>query len=404
MRRICILLITIALIAGMVGCGGTPSSVEIRDWYDLDAVRNNLGGNHKLMNDLDSTTAGYEELASPTANQGKGWQPIGNTDNKFTGSFAGQGYEIRDFYINRPGEDFVGLFGFVDDEGVIQDIGVVNADVTANRYVGGLVAWNQGIVSSIYASSNVTGSLTVGGLVGSNYGGTVSKSYAIGGVAGDNFIGGLVGANAGAVSNSYSTGSVTGNYSGGLAGFNQGAVSNCYATGNVAGYGVIGGLVGWDYHGTVSYSYSTGNVTGNSTVGGLMGLNELESVVSNSYTTGSVTGDEFVGGLVGGNAGNVSNSYSAGNVTGVTYVGGLIGENEGEGTISNSYWNIETSGQNTSAGGTGLNTTEMRDIVTFSGAGWNITAVANAGTRNPSYIWNIVDDVTYPFLSWESVS
>jgi len=66
----------------MAGCGGgcdgynPPSqNLKIRTWYDLDAVRNNLRGHHILMNDLDSTTAGYEDLASPTANGGKGWQP-----------------------------------------------------------------------------------------------------------------------------------------------------------------------------------------------------------------------------------------------------------------------------------------------------------------------------------------
>ena len=40
---------------------------EIRTWYDLDAIRDNLCGNYTLMNDLDSTTAGYEGLASPAA-------------------------------------------------------------------------------------------------------------------------------------------------------------------------------------------------------------------------------------------------------------------------------------------------------------------------------------------------
>jgi uncharacterized repeat protein (TIGR02543 family) len=40
----------------------------IRTWYDLDAIRDNLGCSYLLMNDLDSATAGYEELASPTAN------------------------------------------------------------------------------------------------------------------------------------------------------------------------------------------------------------------------------------------------------------------------------------------------------------------------------------------------
>ncbi|MGB6872666.1 MAG: hypothetical protein WBE46_00750, partial [Dehalococcoidia bacterium] len=70
-------------------------------------------------------------------------------------------------------------------------------------------------------------------------------------------------------------------------------------------------------------------------------------------------------------------------------------------TVTNSFWDTQTSGQATSDGGTGKNTTEMKNIATFSGAGWSIIEVTNPETRNPSYIWNIVDDETYPFLSWQ---
>ena len=91
LARLSAFLIIAALIAGMAGCVGNGSqNLEIRDWYDLDTVKNNLDGNHNLMNDLDSTTEGYEELASPTANGGKGWQPIGRGHAPFTGSFDGQ--------------------------------------------------------------------------------------------------------------------------------------------------------------------------------------------------------------------------------------------------------------------------------------------------------------------------
>ena len=86
-------------------------------------------------------------------------------------------------------------------------------------------------------------------------------------------------------------------------------------------------------------------------------------------------------------------------MAGEGFVGGLVGYKL-EGIVSNSFWDTETSGQATSDGGTGKTTAEMQDIATFSGAGWNITAVTNPGTRNPSYIWNIVDNVTYPLLSW----
>jgi hypothetical protein len=132
--------------------------------------------------------------------------------------------------------------------------------------------------------------------------------------------------------------------------------------------------------------------------------------VSNSYSIGSVTGYEYVGGLIGWNWGGVSNSYSTGSVTGSLVVGGLLGDNLGDNeeaggvdNVSNSFWDTETSGQTTSAGGTGKTTAEMQDIVTFSEAGWNISAVDSHGDRNTVYIWNIVDGVTYPFLSWQAV-
>jgi hypothetical protein len=87
-------------------------------------------------------------------------------------------------------------------------------------------------------------------------------------------------------------------------------------------------------------------------------------------------------------------------VIGEWYVGGLVGQNWG--TVSNSFWDTETSGQATSAGGIGKTPVQMKNIYTFSSAGWNIVAVANLGTHNPSSIWNIVNGQTYPFLSWQS--
>jgi len=300
----------------------------------LHAITKNLGGSYVLMNDLDSTSAGYEKLASPTANGGEGWQPLlacrfwtGPPCYGFSGTFDGQGYEIHDLFINRPDEDCVALFSVVDPGGRIEDIGLVNVTVTGRGMVGGLVG------------------------VGYS-GGTVTGSYSIGSVTGTDMVGGLVGVIwEGTVSNSYSTCSVSG--------------------GN--GYGT-GGVVGQNNGGTVS----------------------------NCYATGSVTGGVRVGGLVGDSSGPLSNSYSTGTVTGEYFVGGLVGEN-GEGTVSNSFWDIQTSGQAASRVGTGKTTAEMKDITTFSGAGWNITAVA-LGQTNSAYIWNILDGLTYPFLSWPSVS
>jgi hypothetical protein len=358
--------------------------IPVSDWYDLDAIRDNLSGNYTLMNDLDSTTAGYEDLASPTANGGKGWQPIGTFSpppggNGFMGTFDGQGYEIGALLINRPGEDYVGLFGSVEGAGAIQGIGVANVTVIGGNVTGGLVGGNGGTVTYCYSTGNVTGQYDVGGLVGFNFEeGTVSHSHSSGSVIGDDYVGGL-------------------------AGPNGGTVSYCHSTGSVIGYDYVGGLVGFNFeNGAVSDSYSTGSVSGQDGVGGLVGVNLV--IVSQSYSTGSVTGTSYVGGLVGGNVyGAMSDCYSTGNVTGNSSVGGLVGYDR-DGTVSDSFWDTQTSGQATSDGGTGKTTAEMKDITIFSGATWNIIGVANPSLRNLAYIWNIVDDETYPFLSWQPVS
>ena len=418
------------------------SFTAVSDWHDLDAIREDLNGDYLLMNDLDSTTAGYDELAGPAANQGKGWDPIGTYDEPFMGTLDGQGYEVRDMVINRPARNYTGLFGAVgvdvaaggviSTKGVVENLGVVNAAVTGDWNVGGVAGLkaDTGAVTSCYFTGEVTGKDNVGGLMGFNYG-NLSDSYATAIVSGDRHVGGLVGFSDGTVSNCYATASVTGNscvggligsvpvysylgkvsdcystgtvigdlYVGGLVGLSDGTVSNCYATGSVTG-GVenAGGLVGLN-RGTVTNSYSTGSVTGYVDVGSLVGAST--GSVLNSYSTGSVTGKAYVGGLVGTNDGDVSNCYSTGSVTGDHDVGGLVARNYQ--TVTNSFWDTQTSGQSASDGGTGKATAEMKSTATFSTEAWNIIAVASPSTRNVSYIWNIVDGQTYPFLSWQSV-
>jgi Divergent InlB B-repeat domain/The GLUG motif len=295
------------------------------DWYDLNAIRDDLYGIYILMNDLNSTTPGYEELAGPTANGGKGWQPIGSTNETqfdvFRGTLDGGGHEISDLFINRPDTSDVGLIVVVWEDGGITNLGVVNATVTGYEWVGGLAGGSIGVVDNSYSAATVNGIDNVGGLVGTNG--------------------------------------------------EEGTVRNSYSIGNVTGYRFVGGLVG--------------------TNGG---------TVSNSYSTGSVTGTSYVGGLAGSNGGTVTNSYSTGVVTGEEGVGGLVAASNDN--VTNSFWDIQTSGQDGSAAGTGKTTLQMKNIATFSGAAWNITAVALNET-NPMYIWNIVDDVTYPFLSWQAV-
>jgi hypothetical protein len=340
LARLSILLIMAALIAGMAGCDGCgynppPSqNLEIRDWYDLDAVRNNLEGHHTLMNDLDSTTAGYEELASPTANGGKGWEPIGiyhphgpTTHTGFMGTLDGQGYEIRDLFINRPDEDSVGIFKYVDRYyGIVEDIGLTNVTVIGGNGVGGLVGGNGGTVSNCYCSGEVTGNDYVGGLAGSGNG-IVIDSYSTGSVAGYEYVGGLVGYSFCDVSRSHFTGNVTGgSYVGGLLGANgRATVSDSYCSGSVTGYEHVGGLVGFAFEGAVIDSYSTASVTGETGVGGLLGDNHgtQRSWSGNPYSVFPWSGGTALG--------IVNNSYydydnSLINGTNVITIGALSGE------------------------------------------------------------------------------
>jgi uncharacterized repeat protein (TIGR02543 family) len=389
-------------------------NLEIRTWYDLDAVRHNLGGNHTLLNDLDSTTAGYEELASVTANEGKGWEPIGYGEwdypeqqwigEVFVGSLNGQGHNIRDLFINRPDESTVGLFGVQD--GLISNICLTNMNVLGGDHVGGLVGWNRGTVNNSPSDGNVVGDYYVGGLLGYSSG-DVSNSCFSGRVSGCWTIGGLVGRNWGIIGSSYSSGNVSGLGSviGGLVGDNRATIGSSYSSGNVSGLEAVGGLVG--YH-------TFGLVIGGVFMADLIGANAspIPYVVSDCYATGSVTGTSYVGGLVGYTYyGTVLDSYSAGSVSGDSSVGGLVGfDYWGCPAVGDSLWDIDASGQATSAGGTGMNTTEMKNIATFTDVAtegldepWDMIAVASSVERNPSYIWNIVDGVTYPFLSWQSI-
>lgn len=388
---------------------------EIRDWHELHAIRDNLGGHYLLMNDLDATTAGYQELASPTANQSKGWEPIGiyeqgGSFDPFVGIFDGQGYEIRDLFIDRPDEAGVGLFGAVvgwAEVGVIENLSVVNANVTGDIGVGGLVGLNGGTVSNCYCTGNATGESRVGGLVGFNIA-IVSQSSSSVSVIGYSFlVGGLIGYNTGNVSNSYSVARMTGGLGvGGLVGGNDGGtVRNSYSSGSVTGEEYVGGLVGhnWNWDAVVGSCYSSGNVTGDSRVGGLVGYNGYYGTVDTSYASGSVTGNDSVGGLVGYNRATVNSCYSSGNVAGNSSVGGLVGNNTA--TVSNSFWDKEACGIETSDGGVGKTTTEMIDITTFTDTRtegldnpWDIIAVAH-GETDDAYTWNIVDGESYPFLS-----
>ena len=108
-----------------------------------------------------------------------------------------------------------------------------------------------------------------------------------------------------------------------------------------------------------------------------------------------------VGGLIGYSGldnGRVIHCYSTGSVSAATtYAGGLIG-NAGAGTALACFWDIQGSGQATSAGGTGKTTTEMQDARTYLEAGWDFVGEKANGTED---IWWIDEGRDYPRLWWE---
>jgi hypothetical protein len=190
---------------------------------------------------------------------------------------------------------------------------------------------------------------------------------------------------------------------GGLVGSSTGSgsalIENCSTTGSVTGTGSqeVGGLVGGDQSGTtINTSYSSANVNGSNYVGGFTGQNSSTSTISNCYSTGSVNGQDYVGGFAGVNdnfspgAAHINNSYSMGSVSGLyTHVGGLVGGNLG--TVSNSFWNTDSSGSTgigggTTSGATGETTDNMKTQSTFTDAGWDFTNIWTIdGTNNDGY-------------------
>src|SRR6185312_3739397 len=265
---------------------------------ELQNINANLSGLYALAQPLDATA-----VAS--------WTPLGtdgagnpqNSGNGFTGIFNGLGNTIANLTINNPSA-YVGLFGYVGTGGTVQNVGLVGGSTTGGGFTGALAGYNAGTLTNVYATGAVSGdnnaSGGVGGLVGFNAG-SISRAFATGDVAyisgaNDNY-GGLVGQNSGgSISESYSTGSVTGGdwENGGLVGYNNngGTITNSYATGAVsAGFdGDAGGLFGGNYQATITSSYATGAVSDGAGryLGALVGWDNDGASIVTSYATGTV--------------------------------------------------------------------------------------------------------------------
>ncbi|MBP7053999.1 MAG: hypothetical protein KBE65_23560 [Phycisphaerae bacterium] len=291
----------------------------------------------------------------------------------FTGVLDGGGHTIRNLTIT--GGQYLGLFGWISPGGEVRDLGLKAVQIHGTgSYVGALVGRTcRSSISACYSTGSVGGESDVDGLVGCNEYGSVCRSHSSSSICGSGWgVGGLVGLNFGHVSTSSSSGPVGGTGSG------------------------AGGLVGDnDEGGSISISYACGPVSGNYYLGGLAGDNEGDIIAS--YSSSSVRGTyDYVGGLVGENQGSISVSYSSGPVDGVFKVGGLVGTAGFGSVVSRSFWNIETSGQPASDGGTGLSNAEMLQRRVFLEAGWDWVDEIGNGL---SEIWKIPEEGGYPVLT-----
>jgi hypothetical protein len=305
--------------------------------------------------------------------------------------------------------------------------GAVTATTTGavDISAGGLVGDNSGLITGSHATGSVTsnfGDATVGGLAGtSSPDATISNSFATGNVTVNGAVhgwgGGLVGGNAGTINGvSFATGNVNVNatvlgLAGGLIAYNIGDVDHAYATGsvNVSGItGIAGGFVGVN-GGFLNQTFATGSVGGSATdsvLGGFAGVNTNSGTIVQAYSNGAVTGggNSVIGGFVGVNVGSLDQTYANGKLTGGAITGGLVAANTsaplgalnddpnigptltGTGTATNSYWDTQTTGVSTSAGGTGVPTT-------------GLIAALPAGFDHS--VWTIQPDPSYPYFPWQ---
>ena len=211
------------------------------------------------------------------------WTLIGTNTNPFTGTFNGNNKTISGLYFNDSGKDDVGLFGCVGTNGTVKDVTLADSYVSGKSYVGGICGSNMGgTLQGCHNTGTVSGNNNVGGVCGyngsRNGSPTIQKCDNSGTVSGNSWVGGVCGSNSGTLQESYNTGEVSGTTQnvGGVCGYNfeSGILQGCYNNGNVTGTGnCVGGVCGQNNSSTVKGCYNTGEVIGNDPVGSVCGWN-----------------------------------------------------------------------------------------------------------------------------------
>lgn len=329
------------------------TEIAISNVTELQNMKNDLNGHYYLANDIDCAE-------TRDWNEGAGFEPVGLIPSfSFLGTLDGRGHKISNLFINRPTSNDVGLFGHLESTAIVQEVLLIDADITGWYYVGALAGHHGFSVD------------------------TISKCCASGSVKGTNYVGGLVGLNDGSISKCYSLCSIiASSVSGGLAGVNYGSLSNVYsAFGTVNNESTFAGsLVGANL-GTIKFAFSTSPVKGATRLGGIVGINDfflISGAIISSFGAALVTGSGF------------------------DYLGGIAGENYG--TITNSFWDVYRSGMASCIGG---------------GDGSTECAPKNADNSEPDYwffkanppmdlwdfisVWATQEGISFPYFQWQEL-
>ena len=229
------------------------------------------------------------------------WTPIGTINQPFAGVFDGQSHVVTGLKIDRAGEGYQGLFGYVsgtDDahKAQIKNVAVRDAQIRARDEVGAVVGrygqFTQGFVEPLENCAMIGG--TIQGTSGS--------------MGQSSCVGGIVGRACGEIQRCYATGDIIGADNareyGGIVGESFKTVNACYSTGRLSALGSyaddFGGIVGNAYD-AVTNCYITGDITGSlnnaATLGSIVGC--AMDRVTNCYATGSVKGWRAIGGIAG---------------------------------------------------------------------------------------------------------
>ena len=291
------------------------------------------------------------------------WTPIGiDYNHQYTGTFDGGGHTITGLTVTGS-DQYAGLFGYIDKVGTVKNVVLEDVQITSDNssgYAGGVAGDSWGTIENCSVSGSVSGTTFAGGVVGSQWGGSITGCNSSATVKGVIFAGGIAGeTNSGA------------------------SLTGCYATGDVTvendgtNNSHAGGVVGYNGGGTLTACYATGSVTGSGSgtiyVGGVTGSNDLGTLTACYHAKGTVSGP---GGATGGVAGRNFKDFMFG--------GGII---------TACYWgdNGQTQGIGEDQVGTG-GTTQVTDG-NWSGAKDAMNDALTAENESWRYQINLVNSL-----------